>query len=357
MSFYVFVNGDVADGEGEVNANFNELIYAILYNRMENDSAGTTQIDPAMQSDIYSDADGNYNTVCTTDTTSTFTTNLYSNRVTDVTNPYSIIENCYYLCCTGGAGCFTVGCADTNAFACLYACVSRGQFGDICTCLNNSTCAGTVCPINYCCIMLCNCLIVATDGEGSSTHCACITRSVNGNNTVISRECSTGGLCCAYSCYVLTRLNDACYCLTCNGTGICCVCPTTYNFCITTDMRVRACANCASSGCYSWAYACAVTTLSRTRQESTKISTNIKNYGVIKNTFVFNAITSLPAGNCLRAKVYNQAGCLYLDNAVAECVYTLCAADSCCFYVELWQCVCGYTCAFQCMTQYATRFM
>lgn len=360
MSFYVFSNGDVADGEGEVNSNFNEVLYAILYNRMEQDAAGGTQIDPSIQSDQFCDADGRYNTVCTGDTTSCFCNNNYINFTRDCF--------CYTVTTTYCCHCYYVGIITPSAnFLCItnntpfsnvstpaaYACVVCNG-GDICLCDYDRIVVFANLCINFCLHTYC----------AHTNYTAYMWFNYTFYNTT---QCYWAGACpnCCVpynyicninNCIIFEKISNNCYKYSLDGNPICCIVGTTnFNYCF--------CGGAALCTCYSqnsYFCNCGYSSISICRCKlicNPTIHTNIKNYSTPKNTVILSTNSVLPSGNCIRYDIKNQAGCTYLSDAEPDKVYNLCASDSCCFYAVIKQCVECNLCTPQCMYGYALKMM
>ncbi len=336
MTFYTFSNGTLADAD-EVNANFNETIYAILYNRMEQDTAGITQIDPSIQSDQFCDADGRYNTICTTCTNSYFCTNYYINYcVCNMPFTYAV------TCTTVGTGYNLSGCG-TN---CVYGCYDANIAGAGCLCYISNSCSEN--------LFVCNAFFVMVNTIMNVRRCdvctfVCATLNYDSNSTTLCSSLGDSGL---SRCF-MTCSNSYCYLY--NGTdydyykdgsyiGTKCI---TFTPCIIMDFKVR----CRSSS------VCLGVCINRYLNVNKQIYSNIKNYSTPKNAVMLVTNSVLPAGNCVRYDILNQDGCTYLSDAEPDKVYSLCASDSCCFYAVIKQCVECSLCDPQCMYGYALKMM
>ncbi len=359
MAFYTFSAGTLAKSS-EVNANFDSVIYSILYNRMEKDQAAYTQIDPTIQSDQFSDADGRYNTLCVAGTTSNFNTNHYK-PMCIYPAQFTTTENCY-LCCVNFSPCGQATCATSNnttVSVCAYGCrpnVSPYCVGNAYVCLGRVTNNTTykLCNYNYMCVNLTACH--RTTGCATSNCCwnaksnliMCNVNSLCLNTSAGGRNIS----CCAVFEFCACAGNyDVYY-------NASCVCNISGDFYVNYNLNVYACATGGSFNDY-WAMSCASAIISECTHlvTNTLINSNIKNYATPRNAAMLVTNSVLPAGNCIRYDIKNQAGCTYLANAEPDKVYNLCAADSCCFYAVIKQNIECNLCTPQCMFGYALKLM
>lgn len=361
MAFYVFSNGDVADGEGEVNPNFNEVLYAILYNRMENDAQATApQLNANIQSDLFSCAAGKYSTVCTAETTSTFSTNLYNNCCA-CTYPQCACMTCCLVCVV----CPTYGTL-TNTQSGLNICsvyqISQTSYG-VCVCQNVTSCGTLPSIVDY------KRINILINFCGSWQGCVqCVYKCWGFGTSVLSNNitynfgvrtcigCNSGCFSCN-NCVVLTYLCNNCYTVCING---CCVCNISGDTSLSINNWNCMCnTNCeiGSGGWWACNSACSNIQIIGWSTLSTSIVSSIKNYATPKNAVMLVTNSVLPAGNCVRYDIKNQADCTYLSDAEPDKVYNLCASDSCCFYAVIKQCIECNLCTPQCMTQYALMYM
>lgn len=336
MTYYLFENGDVSDAN-MVLGNFNELTYAILYNRMEQDAAGGTQIDPSIQSDQFCDADGRYNTICTTCTNSYFCTNYYINYC--ICNmPFTYTATCT----TTGTGHCLFGCG-TN---CVCGCYDYNPYGAGCLCYSSNSCSENLFLCNAFCVMVATVMDVR---RCNTCTFVCATLNYDSNSTTLCDSLGSSGATCCF----MTCCNSYCYLY--NGTdydyykdgsyiGTKCI---TFTPCIIMDFMVRS--HCS----LAMLYVC----INRYLIGNKQVYSNIKNYAAPKNAVILSTNSILPEGNCVRYDIINQAGCTYLSDAEPDKVYNLCASDSCCFYAVIKQCVECNLCPPQCMFGYALKMM
>lgn len=353
MTYYLFENGDVSDAN-MVLGNFNELTYAILYNRMEQDAAGGTQIDQSIQSDQFCDADGRYNTVCTGGTTSVFNTNLYTNYLSSNEFPGS----CLFCCCTFTCAASSAPyCNNTYTANCITQCMCH-------VCNPNGALGASNIMLNFCDSFDLNTIRGLTIFiNGSSCFIQCDYSAV----TKCSRTCLTIGgdtysctgntspLTLSYcKCYMYNGTNfDVCI----NGTCVCAIAPTTLNLLFCSDIIHSITGGTVTSVAYFRAWKIFAFCVLSYNTVVGNISTNIKNYATPKNTVILSTNALLPTGNYIKYDIKNQAGTVRLCDASPDVVYALNADTDCCFYAVIKQCVECNLCTPQCMFGYALKMM
>lgn len=330
----------------------NLMTYAILYNRMENDAQATApQLNANIQSDLFCCAAGKYSTVCTAETTSLFSTNLYIGENSNST--YAYTTNCCILCCystcpsvnfsfTNSSGVSSISTSKSYVNACGIYCLSKNNtilnISDF-DCFRFNVCANATYASNACgsCVIL------------SSNIC------VNEFNCLINFS-KQGGTCSgtAYSCnfcFEYKKICNNCYGYYINNSFICNISNPILNYIICNCNLLSTYTDCTTS-----TYNCL--NLSTTAiTKNTIITTTLKNYATPKNAVILVTNSVLPAGNCIRYDIKNQAGCTYVSDAEPDKIYNLCASDSCCFYAVIKQCIGCSLCTPQCMTQYALMYM
>jgi len=361
MAFYTFTNNTLADAD-EVNANFDAVIYSILYNRMEKDQAAYTQIDPTIQSDQFSDADGRYNTVCVAGTTSTFSTNLYHNCAITTANPFSYHIVSGYCCTVSGSACisftntFSAGCYNFGVAIskpnCAVVCASVGtSCTEYCQCM----CATNISFCNYCDISIVHCQQAFVSAASNTCGSACAYSNFNGFCNTFN---ITSGNCNWVKCICLTKVSGNTYNYCVDGASVCCLDITSFSLLSNgaykgvATISFALCAPQTIISCAVYNYVVNTKTVT-----NTTINSNLKNYATPRNAAMLVTNSVLPAGNTITYDIKNQAGCTYLCNASPNQAYNLCADDSCCFYAVIKQNISCNLCTPQCMFGYALKLM
>jgi len=342
--FYSGITSDTDKLNGITNEINNKLpAYAVLYNRMESDYNALNQLASApFQSDIFCDADGRYNTICTDCTTSSFNTNLYTNLSCVTCTPTYTISCCAFCACASSV----TGCG-TNT-VCGLACGCN--WPSFCGCARY-TASGVINGLNNA-----HCVVATTTVCGCNRHTYqnyMASNTFNGDLACVTYSLSGSGSFCNCTC---TKN----YCFIRNGTcydyyiGAGCVCNVANTYCFCNDIDLL-----AQVRCYDDCVADAkvVTSIKSYYSCNTSLQGIIKNYATPKNTVILSTVSTLPAGNCIRYNIYNQAGTLRLCDAILDAVYNLNCSDDCCFYAVINQCVACCLCSPQCITQYALMFM
>lgn len=338
----------------------NNIYYAILYGRMENDKAGNTQLNDCITSDIFTDCNGCYDTVCNVDATSVYdsTKCAYTNYCT---NNFCYNTN-YQIDCWSDKCC----CIDRIYHrieadnTCLYATVGYPNWTCFyLQCMGASTIcnSGNMCICDYECVEinleLINCIKVGYTSSNSNTTfgCAISCTCVNFFNDTydISQNC----YCCGnsvgtylYQCcceinnnYVFKKISDNCYNYYCNDNYMCDVLGTidfTYNY-----KNYIFAFDGSLYGNTSYGHACPLSCIgiktTRYSINDWNFPTNIKTHNTTKSKVYFVTYSTIPTGTCITADIYNQADCLYACDVNPEEVTALCASDSCCFYAKIKQ--------------------
>lgn len=357
MTMTIYSPGDVLCA-ANLNADNNETMYAILYNRMEKDYTGATQVDPSIQSDQFCDADGRYNTVCTADTTSTFSTNLYNNCYIN-TNPTCNCIFCNYCnvsCCVNAYPSYSANTGTNNLDLCISShvrtCTTTGHY-ILCGCISGCVYDCNLVNFNNInkFIYSANTTLYGWCFDNSSF--LCVVSNFNGCclTDSISSYCATCKT--AVICHEYERINSTTFSYKVNGSLICCT--TTPSLSLSTSMVTLTAADycCGCTGTSG----CIINNLTIYSTTNTKIYTNLKNYSTPKNTVILSTNALLPTGNYIKYDIKNQAGTVRLCDASPDVVYALNADTDCCFYAVIKQCVECNLCTPQCMFGYALKMM
>lgn len=309
--------------------------------------------------DVFTDATGYNNTVCSATTTSQLISSAlngnYSNFLTEsyILTPTNLCS-CTYCCCDLGGNITNIKC-----YGCYFSCVLGSRTGEcggwigniqqIClTCINKDISYFCTFCFSACCILsYLTCDTCYNRGTASASYC--ITGSHDNSCCLYAAE-SNIAFCrnCTISfnntyCYV--RLSEDTWCFYCNGTGKCCTTFTVFpNIFIETCQCAWGCIQ-SSGNTEPWYCSRASVTYSNfctTGLYCTLVNIVPVAYASPTKT-IFMDYEKVGSGTVVYNVIDDSTGCCIACNLLPNCFYNL---DCClqCHRYEIIQCSDGVSC-------------